>query len=1064
MNDKKEMNAVGRISHFFVVNRPLSLLLLIVTLIFGLLAFFLTPKQYNPEIVRPAFLVQLAYQGATIEEAENRVVYELNEKINTVPGVDEVFTEVKDGAVITTTVIFEVGFDPVKAKLDLVSQLQQHSYLAKGLILPPHVIEINPETIPVMQIAFSAEGESISELREKITKLSQVLSAVENVSELSVYGGYQSKLIVEIDPVRLDKVNVTINEIIQTLNNSQKRWVSQGVKNSANQIEIVFDGRSVNAEEVGLLKVRENILMRDVARVYEGSSGNRSYAFYRDKDSLAEVIMLSVAKVEGSSAPIVTKEMKSAIETALKTEEFSGLKYKIVSDDGVTATNEISGLTSNLISSIIIVALVLLLFLSVRSALVVLIAIPTTLLIVFGIGYLFDQTINRITLFALILSLGLLVDSAIVVVENIYSHLKEWKNENEAITREHVIARAVDEIGVGLLLSALTSVIVFLPMRYISGMMGPYMSPIAFFVPTALIVSLLVAIIVTPYVASYALHGEEKPNFVTKHTIRIMNKVTSTYKSFLEKVLYDRKKQRFILSGVLMLLAAALLLPIFGVVHFQMLPKADRNQFYVYVDLPIDTSVDATGYFTDDLSKILLEDSDILHIQSFVGTAPIVDFNGMYKGAGGRNGSNQATLRVNLRPADERDRSSTEITNDIRSRLSSDEVFSENVKLIEEPPGPPVMATIVAKFSSNDRDLESSAAQTFSEFIKGISGVVDIDTSIDETVGRVRYELDQVAADKFGVSSESIQATLMLLEGGFEIGEFQSADNVEYTPIVISIPANLRDAPNDISSLSVPSNSGKQVPLLSVLKLTHELRPTNVRFEEANSLTYVTAEIEGRPVIYVVMEIIRALTNGELVGYKVNDWNLFGLTLESDNGDLINLNWGGEWEMTLENFRDLGIAMGAALFMVYAVLVAQYNKFSTPAYILVTVPLALIGIIFGFLVLDNIFGIYLTATALIGFIALIGIVVNNAIIFLEYVEQAVAKGSTFRQALIAAGETRLRPILLTSLTTILGSLTIVGDPVWSGLAWSIVFGLSLSTLLTLVVYPILLVYFTSEKE
>jgi multidrug efflux pump subunit AcrB len=296
------------------------------------------------------------------------------------------------------------------------------------------------------------------------------------------------------------------------------------------------------------------------------------------------------------------------------------------------------------------------------------------------------------------------------------------------------------------------------------------------------------------------------------------------------------------------------------------------------------------------------------------------------------------------------------------------------------------------------------------------------------------------------------------------VGEFQSAQNIEYTPMMMTLPAEMSDAPDDVSGLSVVSETGETVPLLSLLEVTHEERPSNIFFEDVTKLSYVTAEVEDKPIVYVVAGIMSDLIQGRVAGYEVTDWNLFSLTLVTDSGEEVLLTWGGEWEMTLENFRDLGIAMGIALFAVYTILVAQYNRFAIPAYILVTVPLALIGILFGFLVLDTFFGIYLTATALIGFIALIGIVVNNAIIFLEYFDQAMGRGLALREALVSAGEARLRPILLTSLTTVLGSLTIVSDPVWSGLAWSIVFGLSLSTVLTLVVYPLLLVYFMGDKE
>lgn len=1062
MNDTKSPlpeNIIGAISHFFVTNRALSLLVIGAIVISGAIAFLLMPKQYNPEIVRPAFALSLSYQGATVEQATNRVVYELNEKLATVEGVDEMYTTVWDGARIETTVIFDVGYDATKAKVDLLAQLQQHSYLARGYIQPPQVMEINPETIPVLHVVFTADEIGIGDLRRKVVALSHKVGGVTGISEITVAGGYVPSLVIELDSAKLSAVGLTSTDVMQVLQANQVRMVNEGVRSDLYQLQMEFDGLAKTIDEISLLSVTEGVLVRDIARVYEGTAGSRSYVFHEVDGIMREVITLSAAKVEGSSAPVVTEAFLERLAGVMGTNEFTGLSYMVVHDDGATATAEINGLMINLITSIAIVAIVLLLFLSFRAAFVVLIAIPTTLVVVFGIGYLFDQTINRITLFALILSLGLLVDSAIVVVENIYSHLREWRNADEGVKREVAIAGAVHEIGIGLILSTITSVIVFLPMKYISGMMGPYMGPIAFFVPVALLVSMLVAIIVVPFVAAHILDPDEKLSRISLVSARLMEKLTGVYERFLLAVFTSRVRQRTLLLGVLGLFLVSLLLPVFGLVHFQMLPKADRDQFYIYLDLPEGTDVEMTAEISSRVSSVIADDADIRSIQHFVASAPMLDFNGMFKGAQARTFKNQATLRVNLTPASDRDRSSTDIVSDLREEIIETlPDTAQIVRFMEDPPGPPVQATLVAKFSGEEL-VRESASRDFSTYLKGVAGVVDIDESTDAAVSRVRYEYDAVAGEALGVSPTSVATTLSLLGEPNVIGEYLANDAPEYVPVLLTTTASARSGPHDINDIFVHSLDGQAVPLASVLTIHTEARPSSIRLEDTTPLTYVTAEVEGRSIVYVIIGIMRDLMNGELAGYTVTNWNLFGLSLTSLDGDQLELQWGGEWEMTLENFRDLGIAMGVALALVYAVLVAQYKRFDVPGYILVTVPLGLIGIFWGFFILDFFFDIYLTATALIGFIALIGIVVNNAIIYLEYVEQSVQTGSSFSESLIAAGRARLRPIVLTSLTTVLGSLTIAGDPVWSGLAWAIVFGLSLSTILTLIVYPTLLVYF-----
>lgn len=1053
-------NIVGHISHFFTVNRPLSILVLVVILLFGALSFWVLPKQYNPEIMRPAFSISLQYQGATTQAATDRVVYELVEKIKTVPGVEDVLTTVTDGATINTTVIFAVGYDATKAKVDLLAQLQQHRYLVRGYTTEPQVMEINPETIPVLHIVFSSASLTIEELRERVVILSHRLTGITGVSELSVEGGYAPALVIELDSQKLTAANLSVSQVEQVLTQSQLRSVAQGVRQSPYQLEMVFDGQAVTPEAVGLLSVGEGVLLRDVASVYIGVSGSRSYVLYQDQDQIGEVVTLSVAKVEGSSAPVVTTAVLQALRAQLETEQFSMIDYVVVGDDGATAAAEIGGLLGNLVTSIAIVAVVLLLFLSARAALVVLIAIPTTLLIVFGLGLLFDQTINRITLFALILSLGLLVDSAIVVVENIYSHLREWCRAPRGIKREQAVAGAVHEIGVGLILSTVTSVIVFLPMLYITGMMGPYMGPIAFFVPVALIVSLLVAVVVVPFIAAHILDPDEQPNRVTLVTALMMTKLTSRYEQFLKYIFSKRQRQGRLLGGVIGLFLISLILPATGLVHFQMLPKADRDQFYVYIDAPVGTDSETVKKQSTAVSALIIEDADVVSIQQFIATAPMLDFNGMFKGAPQRTKVHQATLRVNLTASAKRARSSTEIVNAIRARVAGATVSTNlQVRFMEEPPGPPVQATLVAKFVHSSAMVRDAAANSFATYLATIDGVVDIDTSTDVPISRTVYTYDHTAGAALGVTAESVQQALALLGEPQVVGEYLTSPSAEYAPMILSVPATARQTPADIAGLSVVSQTGTMVPLSSVVITDTQLRPSSVTLEDTSLLTYVTAEIEHRSIVYVTIEIITDLMAGRLPGYTVMSWNLFGLTLATPTGDILTLAWGGEWEMTLENFRDLGIAMGVALVLVYAVLAAQYQRFAVPGYILVTVPLALIGILWGFFILDTLFGIYLTATALIGFIALIGIVVNNAIIYLEYVERSVATGLSYTESLLAAGSARLRPIILTSLTTVLGSLTIAGDPVWSGLAWAIVFGLSLSAILTLIVYPTLLVYF-----
>ena len=1064
MEKNSQHNVLGWISHVFTTNQSLSILLLIAVVVFGMVSFVLTPKQYNPEITRPAFLITLAYDGATIEQATDRVVYELVEKINTIPGVDDVFTEVADGGAIETTVIFEVGYDTATAKLDIWSQLEQYHFLAQGFIHPPTVYEINPETIPVLQIVFAADVGTPATLRESVMQLTHTLGAVPSVSVLSVHGGYQPQVIIELQPERLAAAGVPIQDITHTVAAAQTRSVAAGMVSGAYRTEQVLAGATDTVAALGALPITPAVRVRDVAQVYEGAPADRSMVWYADGTHQGEVVVMGVSKVEGSSAPVVAEAVLHALDEALTTTQFQHLSYTVVGNDGKTASDEIYGLSTNLLTSIGIVALVLMLFLSVRAALVVLIAIPMTLLIVFGLGWLFGETINRITLFALILSLGLLVDSAIVVVENIYAHLEAWKQNPTTHTRAQVIARAVSEIGVGLVLSTITSVIVFLPMAHITGMMGPYMGPIAFFVPAALLVSLVVAIVITPFIASHILTGGAGKLPVSTWFAARLDALMQLYGRVLKRILASRPTQRLMLRSVLGLFLVSLILPLAALVHFQMLPKADRDQLYLYVDLPVDTSIQHTETVVSTLTDIVHGNEAVTNIQAYIGEPPIVDFNGMFKGAQGRTGTHQATMRVNLTPADTRTESSSAIAQAVRTTLYTEAPqLRAHVRVIEEPPGPPVRATFVAKVAADTQDVQTQVAQSLYATIAGVAGITDRYISTDAPSLRTVHTFDHETAHALGVSMHDAATTLALVSGPITVGEYRASTHTEQVPIVLTVPQSYRDAPSDTANLIVGTQADTRVPLAAVVHTQTESRPSAVTFEDVQSITYVTAEVSDRSIVYAMIEVMRSIAQGDVPGVTMQDWSLFGMSLVHEaSGERVTITWGGEWEMTLENFRDLGIAMGVALMLVYGVLVAQYNRFATPAYILVTVPLGLVGILWGFFVLDTTANIYLTATALIGFIALIGLVVNNAIIFLEYVTQSLRAGERFEQALLNAGTARLRPIMLTSLTTVLGSLTIASDPVWSGLAWAIVFGLSLSTILTLVIYPTLLMYYTGH--
>jgi multidrug efflux pump subunit AcrB len=911
--------------------------------------------------------------------------------------------------------------------------------------------------------------------------------------------------------------SVSPTDIENAIKSSNIRVTAGKIRTGEYIREIEVNGTFLDKEKAENIFISEHIKLSDVAKIEDSFSEKVSYVEVGKGKKMEDVIFLSIAKRKGENAVQLAKNIHEELKIELAKPKYENLDYKVYRDDGKVAEKAVNGLGSNLLQSIAIVFLVLLIFLGFQSASLVALAIPLSLALVFVAGLSAGQTINRITLFALILSLGLLVDSATVVVENISRHV------HNGIPKKKAIPLAVNEVGIGLFLSTVTSVIVFLPTSQISGMMGAYMGPLSFFVPMALIMSLLVAYILTPFIADLILpdkSSSEKSNpkkngyllkvqskfkqiknkvikkykaliykenedkkskneIKNKEKTDFFDKLSNRYSTILEYLLKNKKRQKKFLIISFSLLLIVFTFPVLKLVHFRMLPGADKAQYYIYLDAKEGTDLEKMYRMTNKVIEIASTNEETTSIQNFVGEPPVVDFNGMYKGSHLREGFNLATLRINLTKPEERRIKSGKIVQEMRKKINDDKEIKKYVdnglaiKFIEDPPGPPVQATLVAKVKGSDREIREKIAEKIKNKFTKTDRVVDIDTSIEGAYFRTIYKIDHRKAFLSAISTAQISNTLYKALNGVNVSEYHIPNHNEISYIELQFDKQNRNSIQDLSSIYIKNQTGEMVPLSSLVQKTESRNiPTNYN-DERISTTYVTAEMENRSVVYAVIDLMFDIIgdkklslennqdnieiNGESpIHLDLSSWNLFEINFKDSSGAVYKIDWGGEWEMTVENFRDLGIAMIVAFVLIYAVLVAQFRSFSAPGLIMTTIPLGFLGIMPGFAILDAINDTFLTATSLIGFIALMGIVVNNAILYLEYYTQMLNEGHHVHKALIEAGKTRLRPILLTSTTTVLGSLTIASDPVWSGLAWSIVFGLSLSSLFTLGVFPVLL--------
>ncbi|MFC1644430.1 efflux RND transporter permease subunit [Patescibacteria group bacterium] len=1071
-NDK--LGIAGKLAKIFITNKELSVITIIALFAWGIFSFAIMPKQYNPEIVAPAFNIVTEFPGASSSEVYELITRPMEDKVRELPRVDKIMSQSKSGGVSVVTVQYYIGENLENAKTEISRKIDGNIDLKPLGANDPIIKSIDPNDVPIVTLGITSKNLSKESLRALAMDVKDELKLIDGVSRVDVKGGSKKELRVSLDEERMSFYGIAVNDVIENIGANNVSFKSGTIDGNELNSEISVDGGIVGEKDLGKIVVGNAngvvVYLEDVSIIGYVSEDLDRIVRFSDREDSSDAVYVAISKIKGTNATKVSNSIE------LKTEELrdSGVipgdvVVLALRNDGKVAGEEVKKLTINLFVSVAIVSLVLFLFLGWRSALVVAIAIPLTLAAVFGIGSLAGQTVNRITLFALILSLGLLVDSATVVVENIFRMIDK-DNEGD---KDTIAVRAVDEVGNGLIMSTLTTVLAFYPMAFVTGMMGPYMGPIPFFVPAALIASTVIAFTINPFLASFLAKRKSAESGKKNLFIKTSDKLRNLYGRALKKILGSEKLRRKILVVTLVLFAVSIILPAVGIVKFRMLPKADKEQFYVYLDLPEYTSVEETNRIVSDVEGMIFEEEEVVSIQSFIGESQVIDFNGLFKGSDSRTGENQATLRVNITHPDEREIKSERLVIELRKKLVRDIEKYPNlrIKLIEDPPGPPVLSTFLIKVQGNNDEKVKDIALDIENMALSIDEVVDVDNSLNEKGLNYSYEINKEKANLSGISSYEIIQTLQVVFDEVPVGLYHENENDEVRKserefIVVKFEDEDRNEKSDFDKIFVTNRGGEKIPLSELLVKKDFQDSFSIYSNQRRKTVYVSAEMGDRSVTYGAIDGLK-----ELVRYRLPDgkgelvsWSLFGVAYRDvETGEVFEISIDGEWKLTLEVFRDLGTAMAVAIFLIYFVLVAQFKSATVPLLVMGTIPLAMIGVLPGFAILGFVKGIYFNATSMIGVIALSGIVVNNAIILLEYLGDLRKEGMDIKSALLEAGETRFMPILLTSATTILGSLTIISDPVWAGLAWAIALGLSLSSFLTLIIFPILYFIFEEKK-
>jgi multidrug efflux pump subunit AcrB len=1044
-----KLNISGRITQYFI-NSQLTVLLMAATAILGLFALVFTPREENPQIVVPAANVMVMMPGARAQEVEELVSKRLESKLWEIPGVEDVYS-VSMNSLSVVTVKFYVGQDKERSMVKLYDKIMSNMDFAPPGASQPLVKPIDVDDVPIVAVTFSpAPGVTYNDaqLRLVADHVLDELRKVPGVGTTTVIGGRSRQVSVTLDPMRIAGYGLSPLQIAQAINVSNANLMSGELEQGDRKLSLETGGFFSTATDVKNAVVGvangKPVYLGDVADITDGfeettkltriafgaarghgsSHGSVQAASLQAGEHPA--VTVALAKRQKLNAVKISDQILAKLEELKKSQVPPGINLTVTRNDGKTANDAVNELVFHLAVSIIVVIILLYFALGWREAGIVALAIPLTLFITLAIGMLFGQTINRITLFALILSLGLLVDDAIVVVENIHRHYQLQQH-----SRLQGAILAVNEIGMPTILATITVVLAFIPMAFVTGMMGPYMMPIPFNVPVAMVTSLFVAFIVTPWASYRLMKGEDHGG----HSQPLEEtKIYKAYKQVLGPLLENPGKRKLFMSIIIGVFMLTITFPAVQWVKFRMLPKANKNTFLVSIDMPAGTALENTDRVARAVGDYLRRIPEVKDYESFVGTGSVIDFNGLLRGGAFREASHFADIRVNLTDKEERSRSSEKLVLAIRpdiGKLANEQ--GANIKLVEDPPGPPVRATVVAEIYGPDYNKQREIAGDIRTLFAKTAEVVDIDDSVKEKQEKYQLVVDKEKAALSGISTEQIVQTMRMSVAGMAVSTLHKPEAKNPIAIFLRLPKGERAGLSDLDKVFVSGPQGNQVPLSSLVKVVTSEMDKAVYHKNLEPVTYVYGEI------YAVIDMMKHLWKHPLSeGYRIK--------------------WDGEMKLTLDVFRDLGAAMGVALIAIYLLLVGRFRSFTIPVVIMAAIPLSMIGIMPGFAMT----GVYFSATSMIGVIALAGIVVRNSIVLLEFILDKKHEGMPLVQALIEAGAIRTRPIVLTAAAAILGSAVIVTDPVWSGLALALIFGMLASTALTLVVIP--LFYYMIEKK
>ncbi|MDX1623816.1 MAG: efflux RND transporter permease subunit [Gemmatimonadota bacterium] len=1046
----------GRLADAFLDNK-ITPLLLAGALAVGLWSVVTMPTEEEPQIVVPLADLYLPMPGHTPEEIENRLLIPLESVIGGIEGVEYVYSHAEQGFGLVT-VRYEVGRDMEESLVRLYSMLLKHmDEMPLGFTMPL-VKTVTIDDVPFFTLALSSAGVDHAGLREIAEELKVDFERVDDVRSVSIVGGQPREVRVELSAERLASWGLDPRRVAGALH-AANAAVDAGTYTRASEVVRVQAGpflESARDVESVVLDVRDGKLVQvgDVATVVDGPGEVDTYTFFdRPGETTRPLVTLAVSKRPGADASVVGEVLEEHVEAASGRLIPQGVSARVTRNYGETALEKINTLKAHLLLAILAVGLVVALAMGWRAGLVVMTAVPVTFALTLLVYHLFGYTLNRVTLFALIFVTGIVIDDSIIVAENMHRHFSMKDRPLRAAARA-----AVDEVGNPTILATLTVIAAVLPMYFVSGLMGPYMSPMPIGSTVAMTFSLLVALIGTPWLAYRLLRHdaeEGESRYVLEET-----RIYRAYRRIMSPLLERPRRMWWALGGVSLLLVLAGGMFLARFVAVKMLPFDDKNEMQVIVDMPEGTALETTTALALDISRSLDAVPEVESVEVYAGTAAPFNFNGMIRHYYLRRGPNVADLQINLVDKGERGDQSHAIARRIRpivQEVAASAEVGARVKVVEVPPGPPVLSTLVAEVYGTDPDVQHAVAEEVREAFAGAPGVVDVDWSPWAPQRESEFVVDEEKAMLSGVSKAAVVEAIAIGLGGRVTTHLSEPERREPTPVRVRLAEGARSGEERLAGLHVASAGGEMVPVGELVTVEETTVPQVIDRKNGQRVVYVTADVAGEEEspVYAILDL-----REKLGGIDLPSGADLGVLYTSEPGfaEQPVMKWDGEWQVTWEVFRDLGIAFAGALLLIYALIVAWFGSFTTPLVMMAAIPLTLIGIAPG----HWLFGAFFTATSMIGMIALAGIMVRNGILLIDYLEARLDAGVDLKRAVVEAGAVRTRPIALTAGTVVIGAFVILFDPIFEGLAVALITGAIASTLLTLIVVPG--IYYLMRRE